>query len=191
MIRAISSVIAVLVLAGCGNGYAPPAPPAAPTAPVEPDDAMTMSGVDLYHHDPRPTGGVARKPTFWLHANTFSMLGETTWSVENARAVIYEADTGAEQMVLEARRGQFEQDKSATLNDDVTVRAGAMVMKMSNIVWHNRGQDTPSEIVSESPLTLDDPAVQLQASSLHLYPDTHEFELTDVTGVVHFRRNQS
>jgi len=192
--RRISTIlVGVLALAGCGRSYTPP--PAQEPGPVPPpqesEDAMTMSGVDLYHHDPRPTGGVARKPTFWLHANTFSVLDDNTWAVEDAHAVIFEKDSEKELIVLDAKRGRFEQDKNAYLRDGVTARAGAMLMKLEDIEWRNRAQDTPSEASSQHPVSIDSPELQLQAATVRLYPDTHEFELTDVVGTVHFRRNQS
>ncbi|HDP34470.1 MAG TPA: hypothetical protein ENN29_05105 [Candidatus Hydrogenedentes bacterium] len=175
-------------LAGCGG----PAPQPAPEEPEtivaqrkDVDDAMTMQGIDLYMHKSAPREGVSGKPELWVRAESLTIGDDNTYYFENARAVIYgKEDT--EEVIIEAQRGGFEQDARAALEGNVRMTAGTLRMLLSDIEWTRPDDGTLGAARSDSPVIIDDPDLQLNAASLRLYPDTREFELTEVSGVVRF-----
>ena len=185
--RLLIVVLPFVVLWGCGA----PAPPAAPeekapeTAAQTNDDAMTMQGIDLYMHKKNIREGVSGKPELWIHAESLTVGDENTYHFENARAVIYGQEE-AEEVVIEAKRGSFQQETSALLEDEVKMTAGSLHMILSDIQWMRPEDGTIGAAFSDSPVIIDDPDLQLNASSLRLYPDTQQFELNDVSGVVRF-----
>ncbi len=189
-------ILAALAAAGCSP--APPAPPAetpgadaAPADPLAPaEDALVMTGINLYMHRARQAEGVVRKPEFWIHAETFSMAGEDRYLFENARAVVYD-DQDAESMVIESRRGQFEQEKRAVLEEGVVVRAGTMTLNLSSVVWERPEEGAPGGARSDGPVSVDDPKFKLEAQGLRLYPDSKAFELDNVTGFITFGKDAS
>lgn len=183
-----------LLTIGC-SAPTPPPPLKAPddtttTAPADPyaqgDNALVMSGINLYMHRSHQLEGVAQKPQFWVHANQFSIQGANQYIFEDARAVIYGSSEEEESIVIEAKRGQFEQDKRASLQEDVLVKAGTMNLKLIDIDWEKPEDDTAGIAKSDNKVVIDDPNLQLEAGSLRLYPDTKKFELTQVTGMVRF-----
>ncbi len=198
MRRTATAFALALLAAGCSP--APTAPPpetgtsadqAPPSDPLAaPDDALVMTGINLYMHGARQAEGVARKPEFWIHAETFSMAGEDRYLFENARAVVYD-DGDAESMVIESRRGQFEQEKRAVLEEGVVVRAGTMTLNLSSVVWERPEEGAPGEARSDGPVSVDDPGFKLEARGLRLYPDTKAFELDNVTGFITFGKEAS
>lgn len=196
MNRWAATALLVLALAGCG-GDSPPrtrgperqARALAPDPLTEPADAMTMNGINLYMHATEPTAGKTRKPTFWLHADAFSVIDESVWAVEEARAVIYTNDPERGNIVLEAKRGRFEEGKSASLREGVRAYVGDMRIELTDIEWRNPDGESPGEARSENPVRVIDPDLRLEGSSLHLYPADKQFELTNVVGQVHFGRN--
>ena len=198
MRRASAALALALLAAGCSP--APKAPPGdtapAPDAaqPADPlsgtDDALVMTGINLYMHRARQAEGVARKPEFWIHAETFSMAGEERYLFENARAVVYD-DKDAESMVIESRRGQFEQEKRAVLEEGVVVRAGTMTLNLASVVWERPEEGAPGEARSDGPVSVDDPGFKLEARGLRLYPDSKAFELDNVTGFITFGKDAS
>ncbi len=187
--------LCLVLLGGCGDGCAPrPLPPEEEAVlPEEPGEVMTLQGVDLFLHDPRPTSGAAHKPTFWVHADSFEIasIEENVYTIGGARAVIYGAESGEEEIILEAPRGRFVEDRQALLEDGVTAYVGATIFHLSEIEWQNPSGETPGEARSSQPLTVDGPQLQLEAGSLMLRPGTKEFELTDVAGIVRFGRNET
>lgn len=186
---ALMVLLSAMGLAACGNRHAPP--PTVTEAPGisagQPEDLMVMSGVDLFLHDTRPTQGRKQKPTFWVHADKFSQYEyeESVWVLEDARAVVY-GESEEEAIVLEARKGRFEQDKGAYLKDSVTARIGTMTMHLQDIEWINPQEDVPGRAFTLQPVVVDGPQLQLEAASLEIFPDTKEFELMDVAGLVRF-----
>jgi len=191
MNRWLHRAAVALALTGCGNTYVPSPPPADPGGgPGEPAD-MIMNDINLYLHDTRPTAGAVRKPTLWVHANSFTMPEDNIWALEDARAVIYGTDQGEEEIILEAKRGRFEQGTSAYLNDGVKAYVGDMTIELSDIEWRNPEENRPGEARSNNPVKVSDPNLQLEASSVRLDPDSKEFELTNVAGIIHFGRTKS
>ncbi|NLF57316.1 MAG: LPS export ABC transporter periplasmic protein LptC [Candidatus Hydrogenedens sp.] len=192
--RSLCLVAALLAAAGC-TAPAPAPPAAAPPAPAAPPDpyaqspdALVMTGINLYMHRARQAEGVAQKPEFWVHANAFSMQGDNVYKFENARAVIY-GEGEQETIVIESLRGQFEQDRRAVLQDEVTVHAGAMTLKLADIVWEKPEGESAGEARSDSHVAVDGPEMQVEARALRLRPDAKEFELTGVTGTVRFGKD--
>lgn len=194
MIHAAQSRICVAVLAlaciGCGREAAPPPPvPAEDAEPIAtaPQEAVSMSGINLFMHDARPTAGATRKPTFSVHADYFAMLDDQVWSFENARAAIYGQDAQQEEVRLQAARGRFEEDRGAFLEGGVSAFVGDMTMELANIEWINPREEGEEGVArSDNELRVNSPSLQLHASSLRLYPESKRFVLTNVEGMVRF-----
>lgn len=189
----VYAILIVLAAAGCGDGAAPPPQPVYTPAPSDtPEDMLIMSGIDLYLHDMRPTAGLARKPTFWLHTEKFSVLDENIWAFEDARAIIYgEGGEDRQDIILEAKEGRFEEGKSALLKGGVKAHMGTLRIELADIEWQNPVADTPGEARSDNPVTVVDSHVQLEAAGVRIYPQRKEFILTGVAGTIRFGRNDS
>lgn len=193
--------LVLAALSGCSKQAATPPPteqapaPEAPKAPADPyaqpDNALQMSEINLYMHRSRQMEGVAQKPEFWVHATSFTMQGQNAYAFQNARAVVYSGEEGREDVVIDARRGTFEQDRRAVLQDDVQVKAGTLQLNMGDITWEKPEDGSPGVARSDSHVTINDPSLQLEAASLRLYPDSKLFELTEVTGTVRFGKESS
>jgi hypothetical protein len=190
-----------LVLAAVAGCSRPAAPPAAPETPAQnppqaaadpyaqPDSALQMSEINLYMHRSKQMEGVAQKPEFWVHATAFTMQGQNAYAFQNARAVVYSDEEGREDVVIDAMRGTFEQDRRAVLQDDVRVKAGTLLLNLSDITWEKPEDGSPGVARSDNHVTINDPSLQLEAASLRLYPDSKLFELTAVTGTVRFGKD--
>lgn len=176
-----------VIVVGCSN----PAPPSVSdkeegesSKPKE-SDAMTMQGIDLYMHKPVSGGQKSGKPELWVRAESLNIGDGNTYYFENARAVIYGQEE-SEEVVIEAKRGSFEQDARAVLEGDVVLDAGTLHMLLTDIQWTRPEDGGTGAAYSENPVVIDDPELQLKASNLRLYPDTQQFELDNVTGMVRF-----
>lgn len=185
--------LALALAAGCSAPAPGPPPPPADTGSAAPpaqeaagDAGLVMSGINLYMHRSRQPEGMAQKPQFWVHADTFSIQGENDYQFERARAVIYGSEGDREEIVIEALRGQFEQDRHAVLRDEVRVAAGTLRMRLEDISWDKPEGDAPGVAFSERPVAVEDEGLKLEAGGVRLYPDEKIFELTGVTGVVRF-----
>jgi hypothetical protein len=190
--------LVLAAVAGCSRPAAPPAAPEtpAPNAPqaaadpyAQPDSALQMSEINLYMHRSKQMEGVAQKPEFWVHATAFTMQGQNAYAFQNARAVVYSDEEGREDVVIDAMRGTFEQDRRAVLQDDVRVKAGTLLLNLSDITWEKPEDGSPGVARSDNHVTINDPSLQLEAASLRLYPDSKLFELTAVTGTVRFGKD--
>ncbi|HPO12055.1 MAG TPA: LPS export ABC transporter periplasmic protein LptC [Candidatus Hydrogenedentes bacterium] len=192
MNRLFASMLVGLALTGC-NQPAAPNIPAAGTPGIPSLDEMGQTEVrdiDFYLHRTDPTGGMAQKPTLWVHAQEASMADESTYAFKNAHAVIYGKDETQEVIKIDAQEGRFEEGKSAFLSGQVKAVVGTMTIELSDIQWQNPDKDKPGEARSDNPVKVTDPQLELQAASVRLYPDKKEFELTGVTGLVRFGRQQ-
>jgi LPS export ABC transporter protein LptC len=129
--------------------------------------------------------GVADKPEMWVHADAFTIDDAQSYRFENAQAVIY-SRADREEIKIEANQGHFNQEKGAKLDGDVKLEAGTLRMRVSNIEWNHPADGTTGMAFTESPVIIDDPDLQLSAAKLRLYPDSQEFELIEVSGVVRF-----
>lgn len=184
------------LLASCGR-EAPPAAPA-PEAKSVADQAvasvggaagLTMSGIKLFLYDKGPAAeGVARKPVLRIEADTFTSAGERAWSFEKARAFMLSRKT-QEEWELEAAHGTLKEDENAQLQGGVTARLGTMTIKLEDIAFETPADGSPKAAYSDNPVTVDDPAMQLTAASVKLYPDDKRFELTEVSGSFYFNVN--
>ena len=189
--------LALAVLAGCSKPASPPAPEAppanAPKAPADPyaqpDNALQMSEINLYMHRSKQMEGVAQKPEFWVHATAFTMQGQNAYAFQNARAVVYSEQEGHEDVIIDAKRGTFEQDRRAVLQDDVHVKAGTLQIILRDITWEKPEDGSPGVAHSDNHVSINDPSLQLEAGSLRLYPDSKLFELTGATGTVRFGKD--
>ncbi len=192
--------VLLAVLAGCSKPSAPPAPQESPSTPApqapadpyaQPDNALQMSGIDLYMHRSKQMEGVAQKPEFWVHATAFTMQGQNAYAFQNARAVVYSEEAGHEDMTIDAKRGTFEQDRRAVLQDDVQAKAGTLQLRLGDITWEKPEDGSPGVAKSDNHVSVNSPTLQLEAASLRLYPDSKLFELTEATGTVRFGKESS
>ncbi len=189
----------LIAVAGCSKPATTPTPapeqPASDTAKApadpytQPDNALQMSEIDLYMHRTRQMEGVAQKPEFWVHATSFTMQGQNAYAFQNARAVVYSEEAGHEDVVIDAKRGTFEQDRRAVLQDDVRIKAGTLLLSLNDITWEKPEDGSPGVAHSDNHVTVNDPSLQLEAGSLRLYPDSKLFELTGATGTVRFGKD--
>ncbi len=145
---------------------------------------MQMKGINLYMHRGVPVDGAPGKPELWVQAESFSVEDNQIYSFEKAHAVIYTREQ--EEIKLEAQRGRFEQDKSAVLQGEVRLNAGALTMLLSDIHWQHGGERDAGMASTDNPVIIDDADLQLNAAGLRLYPDTRLFELVNVSGVIRF-----
>ncbi len=194
MRRRLLSVLLGLALAGCTQPQAP-STPELPSASEEGEaNTAVIDDIHLYLHDTRPTGGQALKPTLHLQAKQGTQVNESTWSFNNAYAIIYDKSRNDEEqgklIEIWAQEGRFEEGKSAYLKGSVKAVLGDMTIELSDIEWQNPDKDKPGEARSDSPVKLSSPQMQLQANSLRIYPDNKEFELVGVTGSVDFGRQE-
>lgn len=186
--RGVCCIALALGAFGCGPGIAPPAPQG-PTADAGRNDgAVRMSsGINLYMHDARPTAGATRKPTFWVHAEYFTMLDDQVWSFENAQAAIYGRSQDEEEITLQAARGRFQEESGALLEGGVTAYVGDMTLELADIEWINPREDGEEGLArSDNDLQVSSRRLQLRASSLRLFPESKKFVLTNVSGLVRF-----
>lgn len=185
MNRCWAIMTSMALMAGCGGAPAPPPLPevTADTTPQdEPEDTITMSGINLFIHDSKPTvQGVDRKPLFWLHADKYQMEG-TMWSVEAARAVIYGQREGSVDVVLDATRGRFEEGKGAYLKDGVVATMNDITIEMQDVNCVILEDESLGEASSDNPVKVRGNDIQLDAGSIRIYPETREMELTDIQG---------
>ncbi len=173
------------LLAGCGGAPAPPPLPEVPADPSpqeEPEDTITMSGINLFIHDSKPTvQGADRKPLFWLHADKYQMEG-TVWWVETARAVIYGQQEGSVDVVLDATRGRFDEGKGAFLKDGVVATMDDIVIEMQDVNCVILEDESLGEASSDNPVKVRGNDIQLDAGTIRIYPENREIELTDIQG---------
>lgn len=172
----------VLLLAGCGQAYAPkPAAPAQETLGVDANRmSMEARGVDLRLFDSRPTDGEARKPTLWLHADAFTLEEQNISSFQKARAMIYGRDAENSEITLDAGSGRFQEGKMAYLKDGVSVHIKDLAIQLEDFEWVNEERVGRTE----HPVTVTSDALNLTASSMRLYPDKRQIQLTGASGTM-------
>ncbi len=179
-------IACIVLIASCGKTSTPsqPTPTENNTIKKPSLENMNVSSVDLYHHDPRPTIGEARKPTLWLHAEKFAVIDENNWKVEDVHAVIYDVQSGTEQVKISAQEGIFEKMSKASLTGNVEAQMNDIKFNTDGIEWNNRTETDPARIWTYGKILVQGIDLNLNASSLLIYPETKEFELTDVSGEV-------
>lgn len=178
-------IICTVFLFSCGKKPNATTPPPETTVPRnQPIDNMNVSSVDLYHHDPRPTMGEARKPTLWLHAEKFAVIDENTWKVEDVHAVIYDVQSGTEHIKISAKEGIFEKMNKASLNGNVEAQMNDITFNTDGIEWSNRTETDPARIWTHGKIAVQGTDLHLNAENLLIYPETKEFELEEVSGQV-------
>lgn len=196
MRRGALFIVFACAVVGCGPSAPPPqAAPPAPDAKTIGEAAseavggaagLTMSGIKLFLYDNGTAiEGVTRRPVLRIEADTFVSTGEKSWTFEKARAFMLSSKT-QEEWEMEAERGSFTEDQNAFLEGGVVARLGTMTVKLEDIAFETPQDGTPKAAFSEKPVTVDDPAMQLSATSVKLFPDEKRFELTEVTGSFKF-----
>lgn len=198
--RAALAVLIVCAAVGCGKPAAPPPAPAEATAEgktigeaaseaVGGTEGLTMSGIKLFLYDNGAAiEGMSRKPVLRIEADTFVSTGEKSWTFEKAHAFMLSSKT-QEEWEMESARGSFTEDQNAFLEGGVVARLGTMTVKLEDISFETPQDGTPKAAFSDKPVTVDDPAMTLAASSVKLFPDEKRFELTEVTGSFRFKQD--
>ncbi len=146
--------------------------------------STTISAVDLYHHDPSPTFGELKKPTIWLHADKFQIIDENNWKVESIKAVIYDTKTGSERIRVFADSGTFVKMKTASLSGKVHAEMDEIEFDTEYLLWTNKTETEPAKITTDRKVSLVGKNISLTCSSLIIYPEEKNFELTEVSGIV-------
>lgn len=187
-------VLLAALAPGCGNRLAPKPPDSAQgqgetsaategaPAPLE----GRAQGVDLRLFEPEPTPGGTRKPTFWLHTDTFTMSDAKTWSFENAHAVVYGEEGENADIEFEAGRGHLEEDKMAYLKDGVKAKIGDIALELQDIEWVNADRVARTD----NPVSITMDGSNLKSAGLRIFPDQKKLVLNDVAGTIRFERNQ-
>jgi len=181
----------ILLLLGCGQVLAPK-PPAGPASASEAlgidRDQLSMEakGVDLRLFDTHPTNGDTRKPTLWVHADLCTLEEQNIWSFQKAHAVIYGRDPNDAEITLEAGSGRFQEAKMAYLKDGVKVHVGKMDLDLADFEWIN------DERVgrTDNPITVASKDLNLTASSMRLYPDKRQIQMTNASGMMRIERER-
>jgi len=112
------------------------------------------------------------------------------YAFKEATAVLYGKDE-TEEIRLHANQGIFKQDQFAKMDGDIRMTAGAMKIFLLDLQWDRSEEDAAGVVHSDQPVIIDDPDLQLNASSLRLVPDTKIFEMDNVSGVVRFGKEMS
>ena len=190
----VSCVMVALVFSACSGPSEPdrgndgPAPNAAPDAPAE--DMMANIDMQLWPLDEVPQAG--QKPLLTIKASRFfpSAASDDEWRFEDAVAWAPAQREGQADIHFEANSGLFHEGKWARLEGEVKAWMNDMTIELEDIVWEigdESSTDQPGgRAYSDHPITIESPTQQLEATSLKLDPKTSEFELTDVSGEIHF-----
>ncbi|MDQ1257938.1 MAG: hypothetical protein QG656_2546 [Candidatus Hydrogenedentes bacterium] len=186
----------LLFAAACGSKPVPPAeapsvsapePAAASEPAAEPaGPEMTMTGINIYMHDKRPTLGTPRKPTFWVKAETFTSTEDGLRSFKNARAVVYSRKEGEPDIVFEAKNGWMKEEERAFLDQGVVGTIGTMTLELEDIEWLNEERLAKTD----KPVRMVDGEMHLDAATLRLYPDERKYVMTDAEGVLLLERKE-
>ncbi|NLN92676.1 MAG: hypothetical protein GX130_05105 [Candidatus Hydrogenedens sp.] len=154
------------------------------------DTGMVMEGINLYMHRPDEQEGVPSRPELWVQAESFTIGEDKVYAFTEATAVLY--GKGEEDPItLHAMRGVFKQDHYAKMDGDIQMRAGTMKMFLLELQWDRPAEGATAVVHSDQSVIIDDPDLQLTASSMRLFPDMKEFEMDNVTGVVRFGKDMS
>lgn len=181
-----------LALAACTN----PPPSRAAGRPEESarsaasQSDLTMRGIKLFLYD-SALPGVERKPVLMVEADTFTQDADAIWRFERARAIMFNRNTGEEEMSFAAARGMLKEDERAALSGGVTGRAGSMTMHLGDITWESGREGSPGVARSEQPLRIEGSEVNLEASSVEVHPDQRVLVLSDVRGEFIFGESQT
>ncbi|MCX8065301.1 MAG: hypothetical protein N3G21_09045 [Candidatus Hydrogenedentes bacterium] len=184
------TLIAILpiLLSSCSNWkksstYQPPESSGKVSEGEQALTSMTVSAVDLYHHDPNPTLGEVKKPTIWLHAEKFHIIDDNNWKIEDITAVIYDTKDGVERVRISAESGTFDKMRSASLSGKIHAEMEGISFQTDSLLWTNKTEAEPAKITSGGKVSVEGDGISLTCSSLVIYPDAKTFELTDVSGV--------
>ena len=193
------SIALALGLTACSSSVtsndSPPPPEAtaegAPEGEGSDVSTLTMQGIKLYLYEASPAVGVAQKPVFEVSADVFRQVEEKVWRFENAHAIVNPEGPEEDAFILDAAAGELREEESAYLSGGVTGSLGTMTLEFEDLVWENGTEERPSVARSDHPVSIQDPAMELDATSIRLYPDTKRLELENVSGHLRFGGNPS
>ena len=142
--------------------------------------------LNLRLYEGNPTAGETRRPTFWVHAEVFTLGEENVWLFEQAHAMIYGHGEKGSEITIDAGRGRFQEGKAAYLKDGVTAQVGDMHIDLTDLEWINDERMARTD----NPVSVTSPDSNMKASTLRLYPDQKQLLLTRVSGTVKLERNE-
>ena len=177
------SLLGVLLLAGCGGQQ--PAPPAATDVPMEetpPDDGLVMQNIEMHLYDSSDMDAGQRMPSLSIEAARFVQEDDKQWRFEEATATARRADSGADDVVFTAARGELREEESAYMHDGVRAVVGSMTIDMEDVAWQPGTEDRGSLAYTEHPVSLADAAMELYAQQFRMYPEDQVFALYEVNG---------
>ena len=195
--RSLIAIFAVLLLAGCGGTPAPPPPPptttpeaAAPPAKIV-TDLMNVQGIDLLVHASDATAGQTQAPLFKVHAASVSMKENGVYDFEKGQATVYDRERREDDIVFDALRGRYEEDKSARLEGDVVGHAGPMTLKLTDVTWEKTEAEPRGLLYTNQTLQVENPTMALLAESMRIYPETKTVVLDGMSGSIDFVKRNS
>lgn len=153
------------------------------------DAGMVMEGINLYMHRADEQEGIPSRPELWVQAESFTIGEDKVYAFTEATAVLYGKGEEEDPITLHAMRGIFKQDHYAKMDGDIQMTAGAMKMFLLDLQWDRPEEEASAVVHSDQPVIIDDPDLQLTASSMRLFPDIKGFEMDNVSGVVRFGKD--
>ncbi len=147
-----------------------------------------MTGVDACVHDTAATFESLQKPRLRLEAARCASREGGIWLFEDIHAVISgrQTDGEAEDVVVDASRGELRESGDIRLSGLVEARAGDAAIDMQDLTWDRAA----NEAWTDNPVTILDHGTRIVASGLRLYPDREEYVLSDATGVVRLNKEE-
>lgn len=141
---------------------------------VLPKETASVRGLDFRLYEEGGVLGEVRRPSFWLHANHGTQMGDGVWNLEEVRVVIYGAEAG--KAVLEAGTGHYtptEGSERAYLSGGVVLTTATQRIELADVEWNN----SEGRALSDKPLTIDGEKMQGTASAMEFMPKTGELNL--------------
>lgn len=152
---------------------------------------MDVQGIDLLVHASEATAGQVQAPLFKVHAASVTMRENGIYDFEQGQATVYGRERREDDIVFEARRGRYEEDKGAKLEGDVVGHAGPMTLKLSDVTWEKTEAEPRGVLYTNQPLRVENPTMELMAESMRMYPETKLFSLDGMSGSIDFMKRKS
>ncbi|MBI3118461.1 MAG: LPS export ABC transporter periplasmic protein LptC [Candidatus Hydrogenedentes bacterium] len=96
----------------------------------------------------------------------------------------------AEEIILDAAEGSYEENQRAYLKGGVRAQVADMTLQLEDMEVTTVTPDSPGMAFTEHPVTITAPGMELRAENLRLYPDEKKMELSQCSGFIEFGRLQ-
>jgi len=141
-----------------------------------------MRDVEMHLYDSRDMDAGQRKPSLSIRAARFVQAEDKQWRFEDATATARRAETGADDVIFTAARGELLEEESAYMEEGVRAVVGKMTIDMEDVAWRPGNEARGSLAYTERPVALVDPTMELFAQQFRMYPEDRVFALQDVQG---------